>query len=64
MMDRFYMVLGRGMPTVRHDSYEAAEREAVRLARQDPEQEFFVLVALSRAKKNDVVVEKLDDIPF
>lgn len=65
---RFYMVVGRGTPTHRHPTYEAAEKEARRLARQDPEQEFVVLGAMSRVKKSDVTVERLhhddDELPF
>jgi hypothetical protein len=62
------MVVGRSTPTYRHQTYQAAEQEARRLARQDPEQEFVVLGAMARVKKTDVTVERLknddDDLPF
>lgn len=68
MSERFYMVLGRGMPTFRHATYQAAEQEAQRLARQDRGQEFIVLAAMSKVKVTDVVIERLgdpdDDLPF
>ena len=69
MSDRFFMVLGRGMPTFRHHTYEAAEQEAQRLARLDRGQEFIVLAAMSKVKVTDVTIERLgapsdDDLPF
>jgi hypothetical protein len=45
--DMFWMVLGRGMPTVRHPNRHDAEAEAARLALQIPGQEFVVLQAVA-----------------
>lgn len=64
MTEQFFMVMGNGKPTARHDTYEQAVREAERLARLDPSQEFLVLMAVARVKRVDVVVERLSDIPF
>lgn len=42
-MQTFWMVLGAGVPTVRHTSKESAEKEAERLAKCNQGQEFTVL---------------------
>jgi len=44
---RFWMVYveGKGMPTVRHPSEGSAQREAERLARENPDCDVFVLFA-------------------
>jgi len=44
---RFWMVFveGKGMPSVRHPSERSAQREAQRLARENPEYDVFVLFA-------------------
>lgn len=47
MRKKFFMVLGAGEPCYRHDSQLSAEREAERLATQNPGQEFVVLESLS-----------------
>ncbi|WP_341989795.1 hypothetical protein [Azorhizobium sp. AG788] len=57
MSQRFYMVwnpAGRA-PTFRHPSYEGAMREARRLARMNPSEEFIVLAAVATAKVPDMV---------
>jgi hypothetical protein len=61
----------RSAPTYQHASYESALRESERLARMSPGQDFFILQAVSRTKKQDVEtirlepVQQLDDqIPF
>lgn len=55
----------RGAPTVRHRNRDAATAEATRLARANPGEDFFVLAALARVAKTDVVVEDFGmEIPF
>ncbi|MDY6894333.1 MAG: hypothetical protein SVO01_02790 [Thermotogota bacterium] len=69
-MDPTYYVLEptTGYTKFQHPSKEAAEIEAERLARQNPNSEFLVLVAIGRCRKNDVLWERLpfddSDIPF
>lgn len=46
----FWMVLGGGTPTYRHDNQTSAEKEAERLARQNPGTEFIVLESLKSVK--------------
>lgn len=60
-----------GAPTVRHRVFEDARREAKRLARETPDQQFFVLKSVGCAQRETVSwVElngggRLDDcIPF
>lgn len=62
MTSKFWMVLGEALPVVRHDSEESARREAIRLARQLPGRQFFVLEATHLIEKSDVTVTKLDDV--
>ena len=50
----FWMVLGSGLPTYRHDTEQSARAEAERLARQQAGQEFYVLQAVSACVKSDV----------
>lgn len=52
----FWMIsgTGTGMPTVRHDSYERAEAEAKRLARNNPGVEYVVLKSEQWFRKPDV----------
>lgn len=61
----FYMVLnpnGR-MPSFRHDTHKSAVDEAQRLAKENPGQEFFILVATDKVMcENPVKVIEL--IPF
>jgi len=54
MARRFYMVLGQGMPTVRHPTYDSAQREAERLARIDRGKTFVVLASVSETVVSDV----------
>lgn len=58
----FWMVWNpaRSIPAFRHSSRLAANLEATRLARENPGQEFFVLEALARVQRVDVVVEPLE----
>lgn len=57
-------------PTMRHDSREAAQSEAERLARIAPGQRFYVLAALSVTEKVDVrtthfdIMDLIDEVPF
>lgn len=57
-------------PTMRHQSREAAQDEAERLARINPGQNFYVLASLSVSFKSDVttthfdVMELIDEVPF
>lgn len=69
---RFWMVYnpqGRG-PTHKHWSRELADREATRLAKMNPGQDFFVLKTMAgfRAEEAPVVSIEItkgqDDIPF
>lgn len=54
--ERFYMVYGfdQGRPTIRHDSYEIAKAEALRLSRVIPGVKFFVMETVAVAEKIDV----------
>lgn len=51
-------------PKYRHESYQAAQKEAERLAAINPRQHFYVVEAIGFAVKTDVRFEKLDEIPF
>lgn len=68
-MDPFWLVWnpeGRA-PTHKHDSPQSAAREAERLARLNPGQEFVVLKATASVKVRDVewvVAPDEDGIPF
>ena len=53
-MTRFFMVLGAGTPTVRHQYRGDAEREAERLAKANPGSTFTILMSIAEVKKNDV----------
>ena len=54
MQETFYMVKGDGPTNVRHASREIAEREAKRLARENPGTPFFVMMAIDGFVKDDV----------
>ncbi|MBR9764869.1 MAG: hypothetical protein GYB53_15410 [Rhodobacteraceae bacterium] len=54
MQEKFYMVKGDGPTSVRHPSREIAEREAKRLARENPGTPFFVMMAVDGFVKDDV----------
>lgn len=70
--DKFWMVLGNGVPTMRHESLKIASDEAGRLASCHPGQEFTVLEAVVTCRKQDVVWERheyygpsgVEDLPF
>lgn len=64
---KFWMVLGCGTPTVRHESEPLARREAERLAMQHPGQEFTVMESVATVMKTAVTWrERIDDpyLPF
>lgn len=68
-MERFWMVLGRGVPTMRHTTRLDAKNEAERLARIHRGTEFIFLEAIAKAISSDVQWEKAtgdhqDSIPF
>lgn len=56
MSEKFWMVYGvnKGAPTMRHPSSELAEREAERLARNNPGVTFCVLEAVLAVTKSDI----------
>jgi hypothetical protein len=78
MSARFWMVYGlhQGAPTARHKTEQSAVTEAKRLARNNPDVEFFVLETTHHVVKRDVDVSRIsesgglyqrdldDDIPF
>ena len=49
-----WMVAGSGPSSMRHASRAIAEQEAKRLARQNPDQWFVVMQAISGHRKSDV----------
>jgi len=57
---------GGWAPQYKHDSRKSAENEAERLARENPGQDFYVLMPVSRTVKSDVVTERFfdDELPF
>jgi hypothetical protein len=50
----FWMVLGKDVPTWRHDSLNAARTEAARLAKQNPGHAFTVLESVATCKAEGV----------
>ena len=54
MSRKFWMVLGLGTPTYRHETKDSARVEAERLARINPGQEFVVLESLATVVKSDL----------
>ena len=70
-MKQFWMVWrqGSGAPTFRHDSEDAATREAERLATINRGEQFFVLEAIGLRVVDDMLRVDLrngggDDLPF
>ena len=69
---KFWMVLGRGQPSYRHATKQAACIEAERLANLHPGEEFTVLESMATVVKTDIrwfVLEDVDqpddsDVPF
>ena len=59
-MTQFWMVLGNGTPTFRHETILSAKNEAERLARINPGQTFFVLAAVAAVCKTDLTWSKID----
>lgn len=51
---KFWMVLGLGTPTFRHESRVSAKAEAERLARMNPGQSFVVLESMATVVKSDL----------
>lgn len=72
MTDIFWMIYGNGQgaPTMKHASRDDAEREAKRLARNNPGVQFYVLQTIAIAEKHDVSFTWLNrrdldaEIPF
>lgn len=66
MPNTFWMIHGTGTrePTMRHKSFHDAKAELERLARTNPNHEFYLLQAIGRAKRVDVQYEECDQIPF
>lgn len=66
-MDAFYVVwcpIG-GPPRKRHGYEYDAQKEAARLAQENPGQEFYVLRASHHFKRTDVTVTQLvEPVPF
>ena len=67
---KFFLVwnpAGRS-PFCQHGTYQSARTEAERLARANPNQDFYVVVPMGRARKTDVEYEEYlnpdDIIPF
>ena len=66
----FWMIAGDGPCAYRHESRDAAEREAKRLARAHPETSFFVMRAVRMFRCIDVEITDIpsdpdaDEIPF
>lgn len=70
-MEGFWMVVGRGTPTYRHETLMGAREEAERLARLHPGDEFVVLKSVCRVVKTDVTWSAYvhtnapgDEVPF
>lgn len=61
---KFWMVLGANRPTYRHETREAADKEAERLAKSFPGQEFIVLESLAVCKVGDAIWHEMEIIPF
>ncbi len=57
-----------GEPRHKHDTHDAAKREADRLARANPGSRFFVLTPLESVVRSDLHREQFDayveDVPF
>jgi hypothetical protein len=62
----FWMVLGYGTPMKRHESEEAAMKEAARLAMNNPGHEFNVLRSVGTVTKRETIFEPHEpvDPPF
>lgn len=60
-LGKFWMVLGVGMPRVRHTSKQAAKLEAERLAIMNPGEDFVVLESLATCRKDSVQWELNDE---
>jgi hypothetical protein len=44
----------------KHKSYNNAKAEAIRLARNNPNDEFIILQALARVIKSDIIIEEVE----
>ena len=72
--DKFWMVLGVGMPTYRHPTLSGACTEAERLATSNPGQRFTVLESVASVQKTSVTwtrhgdasnqIDGSNDVPF
>lgn len=54
----FYVVWGAGVPMFRHQSYVAAEQEAIRLLRKDPHQTFYVMRCCAEIRIGEAVITR------
>lgn len=68
-MQQYYMVLqpSTNYTSYRHNDYQVAKAEAIRLAKNNPGKEFVVLAAVATIVKDDVKVDEVpasDHIPF
>ncbi len=54
----FYVVWGAGVPMFRHQSYVAAEQEAIRLLRKDPHQTFHVMRCCAEIRIGEAVITR------
>jgi hypothetical protein len=67
-MTKFWMVWREhgGGPTMPHTCRKDAEREAERLARKNPGENFIVLEAVAACSKNDIIWDTafVDGMPF
>ena len=57
--EKFWMVVGEGPATVRHNSFEKAHAEAERLAKNYPGKKFFVTMAVESVVVGGLQVTKL-----
>lgn len=68
MKRTFWMVVGSGVPYFRHPTEGHARAEAERLARLNPNEEFWVVESIAAVKKSDLSWEDChpdaDGIPF
>lgn len=60
---KFWMVIGSGMPTVRHHSYETARVEAARLSQTHRGQRFYVLEAVASCVCDEVHWTEIGEQP-
>lgn len=67
VVPKFWMVLSdvsNTPPTLRHQTEDAAKKEAARLANNNPGIKFFVLEVVAACVKSDVQWMEAEDVPF